>query len=329
MSTQQKLDKDLSEIYERISKVVPDIEWKFHAPLIEKINKIKKEKNAVILAHNYQTPEIYHGVADISADSLALAQEAEKTKAEIIVLCGVHFMAETAKLMNPKKKVLIPDMKAGCSLSESITGQDVVMLKEKYPGVPVVSYVNTSADVKAETDICCTSANAVKVVESLGVDKVIFLPDHYLANYVQKNTKVKIISWQGTCIVHEKFTAGEVEDIRKQNPEITVIAHPECPPDVISASDFAGSTSSMVKYVKEKQPKKVLLVTECSMSDNIQVENPNVEFIKPCNLCPHMKKITLKKIFDCLKNETNEIKIGDNIAARARRSVQRMTEIGR
>ena len=329
MSTQQKLDKDLSEIYERISKVVPDIEWKFHAPLIEKINKLKKEKNAVILAHNYQTPEIYHGVADISADSLALAQEAEKTKAEIIVLCGVHFMAETAKLMNPKKKVLIPDMKAGCSLSESITGQDVVMLKEKYPGVPVVSYVNTSADVKAETDICCTSANAVKVVESLGVDKVIFLPDHYLANYVQKNTKVKIISWQGTCIVHEKFTAGEVEDIRKQNPEIKVIAHPECPPDVISASDFAGSTSSMVKYVKEKQPKKVLLVTECSMSDNIQVENPNVEFIKPCNLCPHMKKITLKKIFDCLKNETNEIKIGDNIAARARRSVQRMTEIGR
>ena len=329
MSTHQKLDKNISEIYQRISKVIPDVEWKFHAPLIEKINKLKKEKNAVILAHNYQTPEIYHGVADIAADSLALAQEAAKTSADIIVLCGVHFMAETAKLMNPEKKVLIPDMQAGCSLSASITGQDVVMLKEKYPGVPVVSYVNTSADVKAETDVCCTSANAVKVVESLGVDKVIFLPDHYLANYVQKNTKVKIISWQGTCIVHEKFTAREVEDIRKQNPEIKVIAHPECPPDVISASDFAGSTSSMVKYVKEKQPKKVLLVTECSMSDNIQIENPNVEFIKPCNLCPYMKKITLKKIFDCLKNETNEIKIGDNIAARARRSVQRMAEIGR
>ena len=329
MSAHQKLDKNTSEIYEKISKVVPDIEWKFHAPLIEKINKLKKEKNAVILAHNYQTPEIYHGVADISADSLALAQEAAKTTADIIVLCGVHFMAETAKLMNPKKKVLIPDMEAGCSLSASITGQDVVMLKEKYPGVPVVSYVNTSADVKAETDICCTSANAVKIVESLGVDKVIFLPDHYLANYVQKNTKVKIISWQGTCIVHEKFTAREIDDIRKQNPGIKVIAHPECPPDVISASDFAGSTSGMVKYVKEKQPKKVLLVTECSMSDNIQVENPNVEFVKPCNLCPYMKKITLKKIFDCLKNETNEIKIGDNIAARARRSVQRMAEIGR
>ncbi len=329
MSAQQKVDKDLSEIYKKISNVVPEIEWKFHAPLIEKINKLKKEKNAVILAHNYQTPEIYHGVADISADSLALAQEAAKTKADIIVLCGVHFMAETAKLMNPEKKVLIPDMDAGCSLSASITGKDVVMLKEKYPGVPVVSYVNTSADVKAETDICCTSANAVKVVESLGVEKVIFLPDHYLANYVQKNTKVKIISWQGTCIVHEKFTAKEVEDIKKQNPEIKVIAHPECPPDVISASDFAGSTSGMVKYVKEKQPKKVLLVTECSMSDNIQVENPNVEFVKPCNLCPYMKKITLKKIFNCLKNETNEIKIGNNIAARARKSVQRMAEIGR
>ena len=329
MSTHQKFDRETLEIYRKISKVVPDVEWKFHAPLIKKINKLKKEKNAVILAHNYQTPEIYHGVADISADSLALAQEAAKTSADIIVLCGVHFMAETAKLMNPKKKVLIPDMQAGCSLSASITGEDVVMLKEKYPGVPVVSYVNTSADVKAETDVCCTSANAVKVVESLGVEKVIFLPDHYLANYVQKNTKVKIISWQGTCIVHEKFTAEEVEDIRKQNPGIKVIAHPECPPDVISASDFAGSTSGMVNYVKQNQPKKVLLVTECSMSDNIQVENPNVEFVKPCNLCPYMKKITLKKIYDCLKNETNEIKISHNIATRARKSVQRMTEIGR
>tara|TARA_B100002051_G_scaffold247503_1_gene256610 strand:+ start:149 stop:1138 length:990 start_codon:yes stop_codon:yes gene_type:complete len=329
MSTQQKLNVELSEIYKKISKAVPEIEWKFHAPLIQKINELKREKNAVILAHNYQTPEIYHGVADISADSLALAQEAAKTKADIIILCGVHFMAETAKLMNPEKKVLIPDMEAGCSLSASITGKDVVMLKEKYPGVPVVSYVNTSADVKAESDVCCTSANAVKVVESLGTEKVIFLPDHYLANYVQKNTKVKIISWQGTCIVHEKFTAKEVEDIKKQNPDIKVIAHPECPPDVISASDFAGSTSSMVKYVKEKQPKKVLLVTECSMSDNIQVENPKVQFVKPCNLCPYMKKITLKKIYDCLKNETNEIKIGDNIAAKARRSVLRMAEIGR
>jgi len=320
---------EIDNIYNKISKVIPNIEWDFHAPYIEKINKLKKEKNAVILAHNYQTPEIYHGVADIAADSLALALEAAKTKADIIVLCGVHFMAETAKLMNPKKKVLIPDMDAGCSLASSITGEDVRMLKEKYPGVPVVSYVNTSAEVKAESDVCCTSANAVKVVESLGVDKVIFLPDHYLANYVQKNTKVKIISWQGTCIVHEKFTGNEINEIRKQNPGIKIIAHPECPPDVINASDFAGSTSSMVNYVKEKQPKKVLLVTECSMSDNIQIENPKVDFVKPCNLCPFMKKITLKKIYDCLEKEINEIKIGNNIAIRARKSVTRMANIGR
>ena len=329
MEITEQIKKETDPIYQKVSKVIPEIEWAFHAPLIHKINTLKKEKNAVILAHNYQTPEIFHGIADIAADSLALAIEAEKTDADIIILCGVHFMAETAKLMNPNKKVLLPDMGAGCSLASSITGKDVQMLKEKYPGVPVVTYVNTSADVKAESDICCTSANAVKVVESLGVDKVIFLPDHYLANYVQKNTKVKIISWQGTCIVHEKFTGKEVEDIRKENPDIKVIAHPECPPDVISASDFAGSTSNMVKYVKEKQPKKVLLVTECSMSDNVQIENPNVQFIKPCNLCPHMKKITLNKIFDCLKNETNEIKIGNNIAAMARKSVQRMAAIGR
>ena len=320
---------EINQIYKRISKVIPNIEWDFHAPYIKKINELKKKKNAVILAHNYQTPEIYHGVADIAADSLALALEAAKTKADIIVLCGVHFMAETAKLMNPNKKVLIPDMDAGCSLASSITGEDVRMLKEKYPGVPVVSYVNTSAEVKAESDVCCTSANAVKVVESLGVDRVIFLPDHYLANYVQKNTKVKIISWQGTCIVHEKFTGNQVSEIREQNPGIKIIAHPECPPDVISASDFAGSTSSMVNYVKENQPKKVLLVTECSMSDNIQIENPNVEFVKPCNLCPYMKKITLKKILECLEKENNEIKIGNNIATRARKSVQRMADIGR
>ena len=329
METKEQIKKETDLIYEKVSKVVPEIEWAFHAPLIHKINKLKKEKNAIILAHNYQTPEIFYGIADIAADSLALAVEAEKTKANIIVMCGVHFMAETAKLMNPNKKVLLPDMGAGCSLASSITGKDVRMLKEKYPGVPVVTYVNTSADVIAESDVCCTSANAVKVVESLGVDKVIFLPDHYLANYVQKYTKVKIISWQGTCIVHEKFSGKEVEDIKKENPGIKVIAHPECPPDVISASDFAGSTSSMVKYVKEKQPKKVLLVTECSMSDNVQADNPNVQFIKPCNLCPHMKKITLNKVYDCLKNETNEIKIGHNIAEMARKSVQRMAAIGR
>ena len=244
-------------------------------------------------------------------------------------MCGVHFMAETTKLMNPKKKVLLPDMSAGCSLSSSITGKDVKLLKEKYPGVPVVSYVNTSADVKAETDICCTSANAVKIVNSLGVKKVIFLPDDYLAKYVASQTDVEIISWKGTCIVHEQFNEKEIKEIRKNNPGIKIIAHPECPPDVISASDFAGSTSNMVEYVKENQPKKVLLVTECTMSDNVQIENPNVKFIKPCNLCPYMNKITLQKIYDCLENDSNEIKISHNIAAMARKSVQRMTAIGR
>jgi len=327
LNTDFKISTD--PIFNKISKVVPEIEWKVHAPLIYKINKLKKEKNAVILAHNYQTPEIYHGIADFSSDSLALAIEASKTEADIIIMCGVHFMAETAKLMNPNKKVLLPDMNAGCSLSSSITGKDVRLLKQKYPGVPVVSYINTSADVKAETDVCCTSANAVKVVESLNVEKVIFLPDEYLAKYVASNTKVKIISWKGTCIVHEQFTAKEINYVKKQNPGIVVIAHPECPPDVIKASDFTGSTSGMSEYVKKNQPKKVMMVTECSMSDNVQVENPKVEFIKPCNLCPYMKKITLPKILDCLEKENNEIIIPNNLIKKARLSVERMTSIGR
>ena len=329
MSAQEQFNTSTSEIYKKISKHVPEIEWKVHAPLIEKINILKKEKNAVILAHNYQTPEIYHGVADIAADSLALAVEAAKTSADIIVLCGVHFMAETAKLMSPEKKVLIPDMDAGCSLAASLTGEDVRLLKKKYPGVPVVSYVNTSADVKAETDICCTSANAVKVVESLKTDQVIFLPDQHLANYVAKQTKVKIISWKGSCIVHEQFSAKEIQDIREANPGIKVIGHPECPSDVLDACDFAGSTGGMIDYVKKNQPKKVMLVTECSMSDNVQADNPNVEFIKPCNLCPYMKKITLQKILNCLENESNEIFIEEKMAKAARQSVQRMAEIGR
>ena len=327
LNTEIKLTTD--PIFNKISKVVPEIEWKVHAPLIHKINKLKKEKNAVVLAHNYQTPEIYHGIADFAADSLALAIEASKTKAEIIVMCGVHFMAETAKLMSPNKKVLLPDMSAGCSLSSSITGDDVRLLKKKYPGVPVVSYVNTSADVKAETDVCCTSANAVKVVESLGVKKVIFLPDDYLAKYVASKTNVKIISWKGTCVVHEQFSAKEINEIKEQNPGIVVIAHPECPPDVISSADFAGSTSGMSEYVKKNQPKKVMMVTECSMSDNVQVENPKVEFIKPCNLCPYMKKITLPKILDCLEKENNEITIPQNLIKKARLSVERMTLVGR
>ena len=324
-----EIRKATEPIYKKISRAVPEIEWSSHAPYIYKINKLKKEKNAVILAHNYQTPEIYHGVSDFSADSLALAVEAAKTKADIIVMCGVHFMAETAKLMSPEKKVLLPDMKAGCSLSSSITGQDVKNLKKKYPGVPVVSYVNTSADVKAETDICCTSANAVKIVNSLGVNKVIFLPDDYLAKYVASQTNVEIISWKGTCEVHEKFNDKEINEIRKNNPGIKVIAHPECPPDVIKASDFTGSTSGMIKYVKDHQPEQVMMVTECSMSDNVQVDNPNVKFIRPCNLCPHMKRITLPKILECLENETNEILMSKETIEKARKSVERMAEVGR
>ena len=316
-------------IYQKISKVMPEIEWSVHAPYIHRINQLKKEKNAIILAHNYQTPEIYHGIADVAADSLALAIEASKTEADIIVMAGVHFMAETSKLMSPEKKVLLPDMAAGCSLSSSITGKDVRLLKEKYPGVPVVSYVNTSADVKAETDICCTSANAVKIVESLGVKKVIFLPDDYLAKYVASQTKVEIIAWKGICMVHDQFTEKEIHDIRAKNPGIKIIAHPECPPDVIKASDFAGSTGGMIKYVKDNQPKKVMMVTECSMSDNIQVENPNVEFIRPCNLCPHMKRITLPKILDCLENETGEIIMEKETIEKARIPVEKMIAIGR
>ena len=324
-----EIRKATDPIYQKISKAVPEIEWPSYAPYIYEINKLKKEKNAVILAHNYQTPEIYHGISDFSADSLALAIEAAKTKADIIVMCGVHFMAETAKLMSPNKKVLLPDMNAGCSLSASITGEDVRNLKKKYPGIPVVSYVNTSADVKSETDVCCTSANAVKIENSLKVKKVIFLPDDYLAKYVASQTSVEIISWKGTCEVHEQFNDEEINEIRKNNPGIKVIAHPECPPDVIKASDFTGSTSGMIKYVKDNQPEKVMMVTECSMSDNVQVDNPNVKFIRPCNLCPHMKKITLPKILDCLKNETNEILMSEETINKARKSVERMAEIGR
>jgi quinolinate synthase len=329
MEFTQEVQKATESIYQKISRVMPEIEWSVHAPYIHRINQLKKEKNAIILAHNYQTPEIYHGIADVAADSLALAIEAAKTKADIIVMAGVHFMAETSKLMSPEKKVLLPDMNAGCSLSSSVTGKDVRLLKEKYPGVPVVSYVNTSADVKAETDICCTSANAVKIVESLGVNKVIFLPDDYLAKYVASQTDVEIIAWKGICIVHDQFNEKEIRNIRERNPGIKIIAHPECPPEVIKASDFAGSTGGMIDYVKNNQPKKVMMVTECSMSDNIQVENPNVEFIRPCNLCPHMKKITLPKILDCLENETGEIIMDKETIEKARIPVERMAAIGR
>ena len=315
-------------MYKKVSKVIPEMEWQFHSPYVEEINKLKKEKNAVILAHNYMTPEIYHCVADIVGDSLKLAQESQKTKADTIIMCGVNFMADTAKIMNPSKTVLIPDPQAGCSLAESITGKDVRLLKERYPGVPVVTYVNTSADVKAETDICCTSGNAVEIIESLGVDKVIFLPDEYLAKNVAKQTNVKIITWHGTCIVHERYTAKEIREYRKDNPGITILAHPECTPEVVAEVDFTGSTSKMSNYVKEKQPNKVLMVTECSMSDNVSVENPNVEFVRPCNLCPHMKRISLVKVLESLMLNIHEVKIDQEVIEKARLPIERMFQYG-
>ena len=286
--------------------------------------RLKRERNAVILAHNYQTPEIYHCVADLVGDSLALARMAMETSADVIVLAGVHFMAETAKLLNPEKTVLIPDLEAGCSLAESITAEDVRRLRRQYPGVPIVTYVNTSAAVKAESDICCTSGNARKVVESLGVPRVIMLPDEYLARNIAAETKVEIIAWNGHCEVHERFTPHEVRELREAYPGITVLAHPECPPEVVAAADFSGSTAVMADYVAKQQPKRVALLTECSMSDNVAVQNPQVEFIRPCNLCPHMKRITLKNIRRTLEENRHEVTIDPAIAEPARRAVERM-----
>lgn len=317
-----------AKFYERVKTVIPDIEWPVHAPYVAAINDLKIERNAVILAHNYQTPEIFHCVADITGDSLALARKAVETDADIIVMAGVNFMAETAKLLNPGKVVLIPDERAGCSLAESITAADVCELRQKYPGVPVVTYVNTSVEVKAESDICCTSGNAVEVVESLGVDEVIFLPDEYLANYVAQQTRVKIIDWKGHCEVHKRFTASELEQYRANFDELTIIAHPECPPDVLAAADFVGSTAQMQAFVQNERPKRVLMLTECSMSDNVAVDVPDVDFIRPCNLCPHMKRITLANIYESLETLRPRIEIDPAVAIRARRAVERMLAVG-
>jgi quinolinate synthase len=319
--------KETAHLYERVKTVVPAIEWPVMAPYVKAINDLKKARNAVILAHNYQTPEIFHCVADITGDSLQLAIAAAKSDADIIVQCGVHFMAETSKLLNPDKLVLIPDKRAGCSLAASITGADVRLLRERYPGVPVVTYVNTSADVKAESDICCTSSNAVEVVESTGSDTVIFLPDRYLAKWVASQTKVKIISWHGACEVHERFTGEELREYRAANPGIQILAHPECPPDVLAEADFTGSTSKMTNWVLEHRPPKVLLVTECSMASNIAAEAPGIDFIKPCNLCPHMKRITLPKILDSLVTLQDEVTIDPMVADKARRAVERMINL--
>ena len=316
-----------AHLYERVSRVVTPIEWPTFAPIIKAINDLKRERNAVILAHNYMTPEIFHCIGDIVGDSLQLAKEAATAEADVIVQCGVHFMAETSKILNPEKTVLMPDMAAGCSLADSITAADVRALREAYPGVPIVTYVNTSADVKAECDICCTSSNAVQIVESMGSDRVIMVPDEYLAKYVATKTDVEIIAWKGHCEVHERFTGPEMREYRDANPGIRIIAHPECPPDVIEEADFTGSTSGMINGVKDNQPAKVLLVTECSMSDNVAVETPNVEFIRPCNLCPHMKRITLESVLDALVHMRHEIEIDPSVAVPARRAVERMINL--
>src|ERR1700716_3341120 len=297
----------ISPLYERVKRVIPPLEWATFAEDVDAILELKRSRNAVVLAHNYQTPEIFHGVADIVGDSLLLAREATKVDADIIVLAGVHFMAETAKLLNPEKTVLIPDLAAGCSLAESITPQDVRLMRQRYPGVPIVTYVNTSAAVKAESAICCTSGNARAIVESLGVERVIMLPDEYLARNIAAETDVKIIAWKGHCEVHERFTAAEVRELRENHPDIVVLAHPECPPEVVAEADFSGSTAALSHYVESRKPPRVVLLTECSMSDNVAVQHPEVEFIRPCNLCPHMKRITLRNIRQALEENRHVV----------------------
>ncbi|GLQ77480.1 quinolinate synthase A [Mesorhizobium huakuii] len=314
-------------LYDRVRRVIPPIEWSVFADDIEAILDLKRQRNAVILAHNYQTPEIFHCVGDIVGDSLALARKAMTADADVIVLAGVHFMAETAKLLNPQKTVLIPDLEAGCALADSITAEDIRLLRQRYPGVPVVTYVNTSAEVKAESDICCTSGNAKAVVESLGVSRVIMLPDEYLAQNIATQTDVEIIAWKGHCEVHERFTPADIRQLREDHPGVTVLAHPECPPEVVAEADFSGSTAAMSDYVGRQKPPRVVLMTECSMSDNVAVEHPEVEFIRPCNLCPHMKRITLANIRTALEQNRHAVTIAPEIAGRARLAVERMLAV--
>ena len=316
-----------AHLYERVKAVIPPIEWPVFATDIDAILRLKRERNAILLAHNYQTPEIFHCVADIVGDSLVLAREAIRTDAAVIVLCGVHFMAETAKLLNPEKMVLIPDLEAGCSLAASITAADVRLLRESYPGVPVVAYVNTSAEVKAESDICCTSGNAGAVVESLGAPRVIMLPDEYLARNVAAETHVEIIAWRGHCEVHERFTVADIRALRAEHPGIRVLAHPECPPEVVAEADYVGSTQRMSDYVARLRPASVVLLTECSMSDNVSIQHPEVAFVRPCNLCPHMKRITLAKIRTTLETMRHEVTVDPAVASRARRAVERMLAV--
>ncbi|MEP3891035.1 MAG: quinolinate synthase NadA [Hellea sp.] len=318
-------------LYDEVSDFIPKFEWPAYAPLVHAINTLKKEKNAVILAHNYMTPDIFGLVGDYVGDSLGLAIEATKTDADMIIQGGVHFMAETSKILCPEKRVFIPSMRAGCSLASSITGDDINLIKQRYPGIPVVTYVNTSADVKAESDICCTSSNAVAIVEHIcaewGVDQVIMLPDEFLAKNVAKQTKINVIAWHGRCEVHARFSAQDVRDMRAAHPGVTVLAHPECPPEVVAESDFTGSTKAMSDYVSDNNPKNVILLTECSMSDNVAMANPETDFVRPCNLCPHMKRITLENIYECLRNETNEVLVPEAERKRAHKAVMDMINV--
>lgn len=327
LSPSVEIAESMPEIYERMKRVMPYAEWIQFAPFVAAINKLKAEKNAVVLAHNYMTPEIYHGIADVVGDSLKLAIEATKVEADIIVQCGVHFMAETAKILSPEKIVLMPDMDAGCSLAESITAEGIEEMRAKYPGAPVVSYVNTTAEVKAASDICCTSGNAVQIVDAMEADTVIMTPDQYLAQNVAKDSKKNVVFWAGSCIVHELYTPQELRDYREANPGSTIIAHPECTPDVVAEADYAGSTAGMINWVRDNNPESVLLITECSMATNIADELPGVEFNKPCNACPYMKKITLEKILYSLHTMTGQVEVDPVVAVQARDAVQKMIDL--
>ncbi|MDP5307264.1 quinolinate synthase NadA [Paracoccus spongiarum] len=325
-----ELAETMSAIHARMDRVVPLPDWAVAAPYVAAINRLKAERNAVVLAHNYMTPVIYHGISDFVGDSLALAIEATRVEAEVIVQCGVHFMAETSKILSPEKTVLMPDMDAGCSLAESITAAGIAEMRARHPGAPVVSYVNTTAEVKAASDICCTSANAAQIVAAMEGDTVIMTPDKYLAQNVAAQVPQKrIVWWDGRCIVHEKFTAQDLRDFRGWHPDLKIIAHPECPPDVVAEADFAGSTAGILDWVGRERPSQAMLVTECSMAANISDAHPEVEFLGPCNMCPYMKKITLEKVLWSLHSMTGVVEVDPEIAARARLAVQRMIDLSR
>ena len=321
------LAASMADIYDRMDRVVSPADWAIYAPYVKAINDLKRERNAVVLAHNYMTPEIFHGISDVSGDSLQLAIEATKVDADVIVQCGVHFMAETSKILSPEKTVLMPDMSAGCSLAESITAEGVEEMRAKYPGAPVVSYVNTTAEVKAASDICCTSSNAVQIVDAMESDTVIMTPDQYLAQNVANQSKKKVVFWEGSCIVHELYTADDLKAYREYDPEVKIIAHPECTPAVVAESDFTGSTSGIIKWVHDNKPKKAMLITECSMASNIADELPEVDFAKPCNMCPYMKKISLEKVLYVLHTMENQVEVAADVAEKARHSVQRMIDL--